>query len=532
MDQGHAPLSASRGLLRFVALPPFGRLAASIQHLKTRLWLLIVILIASGVYLYFVSAGGLRHWPVYGVYLDWQADAFRAGHLYLPLAPPPELVHAQDPYDRVNIRYWALDLSYFRGRYYCYWGPLPALLQAAAKALLGITRSLGDQYIGLFSACLTMLSGVLIVERMGRRLFTAVPRFVLIFGMLAFAFANPMLHNVSTAGTYQSAILAGQAWLVPGLLLAFDAVWHAGTSAARRYRLALAGVCWAFALGSRVTVLPTVAFLICATAFAEGWVSERRWRRTITNALWLGLPVAAAGVGLLVYNQLRFGNPLEFGLNLQLSGYPRLRFAKQYWWFNLYSYSLRPFTTSCQFPYLYQTWWMKVKDAFPEGFSLPTDYYMTDEPLIGWLVAVPITWLMGFAFLLVPRPLRLRLRQARVYLWCLASFSALACLTGLTAMGVYGATMRYLSDVTPGMVLLALLGAFALRAHRFGQMLPKLTNSVVVVLASATIVIGCLLGYQGYAGHFHKYNPELDAKLVKALSFCDGRDPHVPRFWP
>ncbi|MEO8900482.1 MAG: hypothetical protein ABI488_02565 [Polyangiaceae bacterium] len=532
MDQGPAPLRAWRDLLRFLALRAFGGLMAWGQHLKTRLWLLIVILIAWGVYLYFVSAGGLRHWPVYGVYLDLQADAFRAGHLYLPLAPPPELVHEQDPYDRVNIRYWALDLSYFRGRYYSYWGPLPALLQAAGKALLGIKRGLGDQYIGLFSACLTALGGALIIERMGRRMFRAVPRFVLIFGILAFAFANPTLHNVASAGTYQSAILAGQAWVVPGLLLAFDAVWHAGTSSARRYRLALAGVCWAFALASRVTVLPTVAFLIGATALAEGWVSERRWRRTITNALWLGLPVAAAGVGLLVYNKLRFGNPLEFGLNLQLSGYPRMYFARQYWWFNLYSYRLRPFATSCQFPYLYQVWWLKVKDVFPAGFSLPIGYYMTDEPLVGWLIAVPITWFMGFAFILALRPLRLRLRQARVYLWCLASFSALACLTGLTAMGVYGATMRYLNDVTPGMVLLALLGAFALRAHRFGQMLPKLTNSVVVVLSGATIVMGCLLGYQGYNGHFHKYNPELDATLVKALSICGGREPQVPRFWP
>jgi hypothetical protein len=48
-----------------------------------------------------------------------------------------------------------------------------------------------------------------------------------------------------------------------------------------------------------------------------------------------------------------------------------------------------------------------------------------------------------------------------VYLWCLASFSTLATLTGLTAIRVDRATMRYLSDVS---VLLALLGAFSLIA--------------------------------------------------------------------
>jgi len=531
MDQGPAP-SDSRGLLSsFLTPPPGGRLAASIQHLKSRLWLLFVIGIVCAVYVYFVSAGGLHNWPVYGNYLDLQADAFRAGHLYLPLAPAPELLQAADPYDRANIRYWALDLSYFRGKYYCYWGPTPAIFQALGKALLGIQRGIGDQYIGLFSASLCTLAGALIIERMGRRLFGRVPRVVLFFCILAFAFANPMLHNVTTAGTYQSAILSGQAWLVPGVLFAFDAVWYAGTSSARRYRLLLAGMCWGLALASRITVLPTIACLIAFTALAEGWASQRRWFNAFVSALWLGMPVAAVGLALLVYNKLRFDDPLQFGLNLQLSGYPKMRFEAQYWLPNLYAYSLRPFTVSCQFPWLYQQWWMKPAAAFPEGFKLPADY-MIDEPVIGWLRASPITWFIGFAFLLVPRPLTVRLRHGRVYLWCFASFLAMGCVTGLTSIGVYGATMRYLSDVVPGLVLLAILGALALRAHRFGILASKLTTSAIVLLASATVVFGCILGYQGYGGHFHHFNPELDSKLVKALSFCGDAEPKVPRFWP
>jgi hypothetical protein len=534
MDQGAAPINHQRGLRHFFTLlspPPGGRLAASIRHLRSRLWLLFLLLVACLVYTYFVSAGGLRSWPVYGVYLDWQAEAFRAGHLYLPLQPAPELLSAADPRDRINMRYWALDLSYFRGRYYSYWGPTPALFQALVKSVLGIKRDIGDQYIGLFSACLTTLGGALIIERMGRRLFGAVPKVVLAFGILAFAFANPMLHNVTTAGTYQSAILSGQAWLVPGVLLAFDAVWHAGTLSARRYRLALAGICWGLALASRVTVLPTIACLIAFTALAEGFASERRWFTTLVSALWLGVPVAAAGIALLVYNKLRFDDPLQFGITLQLSGYPTMRFDRQYWLPNLYSYSLRPFTASCQFPWIFQTWWMKPAAAFPEGFSLPADY-MIDEPVVGWLRAVPIAWCIGFAFWLVPRPLNLRLRHVRVYLWCLASFSVIGTVTALTSIGVYGATMRYLSDVTPGLVLLGLLGALALRASRFGRLAPKPTTSAIVLLASVTVVVGCLLGYQGYAGHFHKFNPELDEKLVKALSFCGDTKPTVPRFWP
>jgi len=81
-------------------------------------------------------------------------------------------------------------------------------------------------------------------------------------------------------------------------------------------------------------------------------------------------------------------------------------------------------------------------------------------------------------------------------------------------------------------VLLALLGAFAFRASRFGVLASKLTTTTFVLLASGTVVMGCLLGYQGYNGHFHKYNPALDAKLVSALSVCGESKPAVPRFWP
>jgi hypothetical protein len=530
MDQGPAPTSHAPRQRFFAEPPPGGRLAASIQHLRSRLWLLVVVSALFGVYWYFVSAGGLRNWPVYGTYLDLQADGFRAGHLYVPLKPAPELLAAANPRDRINIRYWALDLSYFRGRYYCYWGPAPALFQALFKSLLGITRTIGDQYIGLFAAGLNMIAGALIIERMARRLFGAVPRLVIIFGILAFACANPMLHNVTTAGTYVSAIASAQAFLAVGVLFAFDVVWYAGTSSARRYRLLLAGLFWGLALASRVTVLPTIPVLIAITALADGWVSERRWLKALISALWLGMPVFIIGVGLLVYNKLRFDDPLQFGIKLQLSGYPPITFETKFWLPNLYSYSLRPFVASCQFPYVFQTWRINASDAFPEGFKLPADYNM-DEPVVGWLLAVPVTWFMVFALWLAPRRRALALRNGRVYLWCLVAFGAMGTLTGLTAISA-NATMRYLADVTPGLVLLGLLGAFALRAGRFGQLAPKLTTGVFIALSLVTVALGAALGYQGYNGHFHRYNPELDAKLVKALSFCGNEKPHVPRFWP
>jgi len=510
-----------------------GRLRILFTRIWDRAWLPLTVLLGCAVYVYFLSAGGVQRWPVYGWYHDLLADGFRSGHLYIPRAPDPELIAAKNPYDPINSNHWLFDASYFKGKYYVYWGPFPALLQAAAKTVLGIKRSIGDQYVALFFLCVGNLFGALLVERLARRLFSKVPRLLIILGAFALFFANPTLHAVTTAGTYHTAIVSAQTCLLGGLVAAFDSVWYAGTPKDRGWKLAFAGLGFGLALACRITVAPAVVVFCVATLLANAWDAERRIRKLLRNALWLGAPLLVISCALLTYNKLRFESWLEFGTNVMTSGLPPLHFSLEslaHLLPNLYSYMLRPAVLSCQFPYVFQVWSMSPAEAFPKGFTLPNDY-MVMEPVVGWLLVVPLTWLIPFALVLVPRPFSLRQRYARTYLWCLVVFSALASATGLIALAIYGATMRYLNDVTFGLVLVALLGGYALRAHSIGRRLPRATTAVFGILACASIVLGMLLGYQGYNGQFHKVNPALDSVLVEKLSVCAG-PARVPRYQP
>jgi hypothetical protein len=469
---------------------------------------------------HFIGTAGLDALPGYGVYHDLQAEGFLKGHLSLPIEPAPELVHAKNPYDTANARYWALDATYWKGKYYMYWGPVPALCLALAKLVLGIHRRIGDQYICLFFYCLACLVGALMIDRMLRRLFGSNSRLYLALGTLTFACANPTLHGVATLSTYHTAIIAAQAWLCAGLLVAFDAVWQEGTPAARAYRLPLAGACFGLALGSRVSMLPAIALLVLLTALATAWPSTRRVRRFVTDALLLGVPIALAGFGLLLFNELRFGAFLQFGSNIQLTWYP-LAFAPRWVIPNLYSYSLRLPHLSCEFPYVRQVWNMG-SEAFPRFFPRAADYQVL-EPVVGWAITSPITWLSPFALLLAPRRGALSNRRDRSYWFCLLSFLVLASVTGAVTLFIPNATMRYLSDVMFGLVLLSLLGAFSLRYRRFGPDSPRATSAILTVFGVVTIVMGLLLGYQGYNQHFQRFNPELDAKIADALSLCGAR---------
>jgi len=66
-------------------------------------------------------------------------ESFLRGQLSLLEEPNPQLTELQNPYDpaqRTVPYHW--DASYYKGKYYLYWGPVPALAFAAVE---GITRT-------------------------------------------------------------------------------------------------------------------------------------------------------------------------------------------------------------------------------------------------------------------------------------------------------------------------------------------------------------------------------------------------------
>jgi hypothetical protein len=481
-----------------------------------------------------------------------QAEGFRAGHLYLSLEPAPELVAAEDPYSPVNANYWARDLSYYRAHYYLYWGPMPALLLTAVKVVMRIHSVVGDQYLCFASYVLYLLAGMVLIVRMARRLFPSAPFALTVMGILAYALANPTPYLLATPGVYQTAIVAAQAFLVTGLALAFEAIYLTARRRARAGLLCGAGVAWAMAICCRASVgIPVLALALVTLVAArraarsapaagaiEGAAALPAWLVRLTrfvgiaDAAWLVLPIIAGSLGLLLYNKLRFHAWLDFGQRYQLND-PGLRFraSLSYIWPNIYSYLLRPLVRSCHFPYAKTIWDIGGK-AFPKGWVLPPGY-MTAEPVAGilpttcWSLLAPVGWWAGLRALWRARRAAAGgfddgQRQAGIGLaWAALSFATLATLTALPWLAVFATTMRYVADVSTGLLLSGTLGAWWLYDLTRGRRaLRVLVVVVIVVLALITAVIGALLGYSGYIEHFHRFNPEYMDRLEANWSVC------------
>jgi 4-amino-4-deoxy-L-arabinose transferase-like glycosyltransferase len=144
------------------------------------------------------------------------------------------------------------------------------------------------------------------------------------------------------------------------------------------------------------------------------------------------------------------------------------------------------------------------------------------------LVAVPFTWLAPFALAPIVSMRRRTVPAPRALGFVIAAGLCLASVSGFAELGLYMATMRYLADVTNGLVLLGALGGFSLWSLREG-LLRRGAAALVALLGVATLVTGLLLGFQGYTRHFARMNPPVQDRLERSLSFCPPRPPAPPK---
>jgi hypothetical protein len=490
--------------------------------------LALLLLAIEATYVFIVSAGTFTTWSTWNTNYDLVAEGFRAGHLYILEAPPPELLAKPNPFDWSNSNLWFLDASLYRGHYYLYWGPLPALLLLVAKVALRIHTVVGDQYLLFAFYTLFLVTGALLVDRTTRRLFPELPPRLGLLATVVFAYATPTPFMLATPGIYEAAIAGAQSFLLLGLIPAFDAVWAASEARPRRRLLLAAGCCWMAAIACRVSaVLPAAAFVLLTTAFSSTRPLHR-WRRATASATWLSAPIAAGVFALGVYNKARFDSWFEIGIKYQLNVFPFVT-SRVYLPLNLFSYLLRPVGTSCRFPFVSALYDIG-EHGFRHGVRFPPGY-STHEPQAGLLVAAPWTWLALVALFFIGRGIVRWCRpgtrspvwadqQRRATVWCVASFVALALLMPLVFITAFDTTMRYVADISTGATLLAVWGGWSLLRAVQGRWPRRGVIVLMIGLAGATVVIGLLLGFQGYDEMFKQHNHDLYERLRRRLSFC------------
>lgn len=482
-------------------------------------------------YVFFISLGKWSNWPSTTDYYDRLASAFRSDHLYVKEAPDPALLALPDPYDpevrqgipglMADVPGTIWDMSLYNGRVYLYWGPAPALLLLAIQSIFPV--HIGDQYLTFAFLAGSFVFQVLILLWMWRRFFADVPSWMVMAGMLLVGLANPVPWLLFSPRIYESAIAAGQCFLIGGLCFTLDGF---GKIQPSRWRIALAAMFWVCAVASRATLAVAVAFLSLMVISWILWVqrSQKAPGAARVPVACFGIPLLVGGGLLAWYNLARFGSIFEFGFRyaitmLDQNKYHNVLFSTSYLAPNAFLYLLGQPTLENLFPFVKPVW----NGAYIAAFNNRFHSIYNTEQMIGVIYAAPF-----FVLALVPpvseatawlRSLRGKATLDRalslpfdqpLFRCSVLTLSGLALCQLVVVFLVYYGTMRYFLDATPALAILSIIG-FWMGYSRL-QASPS-WRALFVLLAVAllllSLVTGILVGFSSDIPRLRAANPWL-----------------------
>jgi len=106
------------------------------------------------LYVWLASSGTWTEWVSPTRYYDSLAKGFEYKTLSVAMTPDPRLAELENPYDPQNWRgtiQVPMDISYYKGRYYLYWGPAPAFILFLLRPFY--SGKIGDLYLVFVFIC-------------------------------------------------------------------------------------------------------------------------------------------------------------------------------------------------------------------------------------------------------------------------------------------------------------------------------------------------------------------------------------------
>jgi hypothetical protein len=217
----------------------------------------------------------------------------------------------KDPYDPSALQWAIHDLSYFNGKYWLYWSPLPALLYLPF-ILFGL--SVDSKVILIFvTLCLHILF-IKCVKLFPNSTFQHRRNLVINWAPLFLISSSGVLIALRRPATYEVAILVGAYFSVFALFLwvkfsAFTQEENVNSS-----RMFFVGALMCMAIWCRPAYTATALLIILVE------ISFSNLKKSAIRLLWFIAGAITVISFFFAYNFSRFGNILEVGHRYQIAG--------------------------------------------------------------------------------------------------------------------------------------------------------------------------------------------------------------------
>jgi len=483
-------------------------------------------LFVLATYVWLISCGLWTKWPATTTYYDQLAASFSHGNLALETKPDPALLALPDPYDpaaRASLQV-PTDVSLYNGKYYLYFGPIPALLLMVAR--LFSPGVIGDQYlVFVFVSGIFVLQSLLLVK-IRERFFPELSPWLLSAGVLAAGLICPFGWVLSLPTVYNAAITGGELFFLAGFYSAFKALDRDSIS---NWGLAAAGIFWIAALGSRITQILSIGFmtLMVMIFIVSRYRRKDQFSRSIPMLMALGLPL---GIGLAVlgwYDWARFGSVFETGITYQLAGpflqkYHNDIFSPVYIVQNLYNYLLIPPRLKSAFPFLIPVYGnLKPILSF---LSLPTIYY--SQEITGYLFNAPFILLAIAPAVSLLSNLRRQPKSSMnegdrsLFNWLLTGLLGSFLIGFAFFLVFFWVATRYFTDFIPTLVLLSVIGFWQLHLHFARRPVSLFVFTLGgFALIAISVIASNLIALSLNSGRFRSFDPVLWRQLVNFIRY-------------
>ncbi|MBP0967441.1 MAG: hypothetical protein J5722_07395 [Oscillospiraceae bacterium] len=296
-------------------------------------------------------------------------DAFEAGQVTLEQTPNEDILSLQNPYDGsqrdASGAYYLWDHLLYDGKYYSYYGIAPVLVLFLPYHMLT-----GYYFPTVWAVWLFAVIGIIFLTKL---YLAAMERFapkntpvsLQLIGLAMVQFSSGIYFTLYNSSFYEIAQASGFVFVTAGayFMIASNVV---GEGKIRLGRLAASAAC----LSMGVLCRPTLA-VYCVAALLFIWAGFRKKQlayKNMTDALrkqtpklryYLPyfvcalLPFAVIGSVQVWYNWVRFGNPLDFGIqySLTINDFTHTQFHTHFALLGIYSYLLAPPEFIERFPF-------------------------------------------------------------------------------------------------------------------------------------------------------------------------------------
>lgn len=430
-----------------------------------------------------------------------------------------QLIQLENPYDvtqRDNIFYY-WDHAYYEGNYYCYFGIVPVLILYLPFYLLTGTF-LYSRVVNYIFICLAIMFFVGIVWELAKRWKGKLP-FLLVLGISAVMINCSMLLCCIPGGKfYEVAVTSGLFLLFAGIYFLI----RARKSKYIKLNIALGALSMALAVGCRPTFL--LASIIIIPFILEILLNPRDKdvkkyskstipkkikkifsKKNAPILITFLAPYIIIGILLMIYNYVRFGSPLSFGAEYQLTladvhGYSVTDFGKIPIMLVQALFIIPTF--SSVFPYIYS---VSGNNNYL-GFFYSTSYM--------GIYSYPFMWITA----LMPWSLKRGVKDNNLRAFTVSSF-IIGIISCYLSISMGGSSLRYSADFGWLLCIAIIPIAFSIYKRASEKRLGGYAFTGLMLLVFVSVIMGVFLLISMTYNDFINSNPYFIYNIEKTLVF-------------